>query len=442
MAAVATPPPSSGSVAPPSAGEIHVTPSGPGAEGNPTVGQPKPGSVKAEVFKSLREKVGAPPAPTTPAAKPKGQAAAPDPAAPRPGANQPPNPSAPEPETPEPGEGTATPPAEPPKPGETPKPEAAGKKPSPWKLVDEYKARATQAETRALELEKAGVTEAKRKEYEAKITAHEARIKEMEDDLRFFNADKYDPEISKANTEYQGAWNRAMKELSEIPVIDGATGTQREMTAQDLLDLVNMPLGKAREVADSAFGVFAGDVMAHRKQIKDLFENKTAKLEELKKTGGEREKQRKEQYERLNGEISNQIKTTWETEHAAVLANEKHGKFFKPREGDQDWNTRIERGFKFVDEALSANPTDPRMTPEQRALTVKKQLAIRNRAAAFDAIRLDYERTASKLAEVQKKLDAYEASTPGVSGTVPAGSAPSTGSAKESMFAALRKVAR
>lgn len=426
----APPPAPSGSVTPPSGGEIHVTPPAAGTEGNPAIAPPKIGSAKDKMFGELRKKAGVPAA-TPPAATPP-KAPAADPAAVRPG-EEPPLPE-PDPNAPA-GDKPPVAPVVPTTPEER-------KKVSPWKLVDQFKERATKAEARALELEKQVIPEAKRKESEEKLSSQEKRIAEMQDDLRYFNAEKYDPDILKANADYEGAWKRALSELSEISVLDSASGQPRAVNAADLLDLVNMPLGKAREIAESAFGSFANDVMQHRKEIKTLFESKMAKLEELKKNGAERDKQRKEQFERTNGELSGQIKTAWEKEVSDVLANEKHGKFFKPREGDDDWNSRLEKGYKLVEEAYSVNVADPNLTPDQRAAVVRKAVAVRNRAAAFEAIRLDYDRLAVKLAAVEKKLADYEKSTPGAGGLTPPNAAPSSGTAKEQMFSALRKLAK
>lgn len=413
-------------VAPPSGGEIHINSPASGIESNPTVPPPKAGSAKGRMFSEMRKKAGVPDDATTPPAKPgAAPATPPDPNA-RPGDSAQPSdddegaPPADPRTTPEgkPAEGTAKPPATPPT---TPEDR---KKVSPWKLVDQFKDRLAKAEARALELEKGVVPEAKRKETEERMAGYEKRIQEMQDDLRYHNAEKYDPEIVKANNEYQGAWKRAVAELSELQITDSATGQPRGVTSEDILDLVNMPLGKAREVAVQVFGDFANDVMAHRKEIKTIFENKMAKLDELKKTGAEREQKAKENYERLANESHQQIRAVWEKETASVLASEKHGKFFKPREGDADWNTRLERGYKLVDEAYAKNAADPNLTPEERATIVRKGVAVRNRAAAFEALRLDHDRIVAKLSEVQKKLDGYESSTPGAGGTVPPGKAP------------------
>lgn len=434
-AAPAAPPPAAapasvGSVAPPSGGEIHVTPPTSLNEGNPTVAPPKPGSARAKLSADLRKVAGI--------AEPEPRPGAPDPKKGKPAAPpaEPPADPAADPAAAPPADPAATPPpAEQPTTGD-------GRKVSPWKLVDQFKERASKAEARILELEKQVLPEAKRKEQEERVSAMQKRMDEMTEDLRYFNAEKYDPEVLKAQQDYEGGWKRALKELSEISVIDGATNQPRAVNAQDLLTLVNMPLGEARALAKEAFGEFADDVMSHRKAVRELFEAKAAKLEELKKNGAARDQQRKEHFEKLHGDISNQIKTTWETEIAQVQAHEKIGKFFKPREGDDEWNAKLEKGYKLVDEAWKGNTTDPRLTPDQRAALVKRHVAVRNRAAAFEAMRLDYDRLAAKLESAEKKLAEYQESTPGTGGKVEPGTAPPPQNARAKMLADLRKLAK
>jgi hypothetical protein len=371
----------------------------------------------------LRRKAGMEATPTPPA-KPAA------PAAPA----EPPQPAA-EPQPPaEPAE-----PAAPTAPAEPTAPES--KKVSPWKLVDDYKARAAKAEARILELEKQILPESKRKENEDRLTAAERRAAEMTEDLRYYNSEKYDPEILKVNADYDSAWKRAISELAELSVTDSNTGQPRPLQTEDLLALVNMPLQKAREIATEAFGSFADDVMAHRKEIRGIFEQKMKALEDLKKNGAERDKTRLEAAKKIRGEIENQVKGFWEKEVTAVIANEHYGKFFKPVEGDQEWNTRLEKGYKLVDDAYARNVADPGLTPQEREALVRRHVAVRNRAAAFEGMRLMAQRLQAKLEAAEKKLAAYEGSTPNNSPGSPATGATPPLKARDAMMAGLRKLA-
>ena len=333
----------------------------------------------------------------------------PEPPKPDPGSNDPGKAAA---QAPPPPEGDV-PPAGSTPPSTTPDPD---KKVSPWKLVDQFKQRATAAELRIAELEKQIIPEDKRKAEAERIAATEKRAQEMAEDLRYFNAEKYDPDIIKAQQTYDEAWKRAMSELGEITLKDPNTEQVRAVTVSDMLELVNLPLGRAREIADQIFGAFADDVMAHRKEIRSLFDAKAAKLEELKKNGAQREQQRIADLQRAHQEAQKFVADAFQRASAEALADEKHGQFFKPHEGDEEWNKRLEKGFKLVDEAYSQNAYLPNLSPEQRQAIIRKHAAVRNRAASWSALRYQNETLQQRLSDLETKLKQYQESTPAAGG--------------------------
>lgn len=396
-------------------------------QGDPTVQPAKPGSAKDKVFKELRKKAGMEDKPADPP-KPSGAASPGDEATP-------------------PGGGTEGQDAPPPSGDPAAQPAAAadpkdGKRQSPWKLVDQFKERAVKAEARVLELEKGAVPEETRKATEAKYAAMEKEVSELRNELRYHNAEKYDPDLIALNKQYETGWKRAIAELSEIPVKDPQTGQTRAATADDLLILVNSPLGQARTIANEVFGDFADDVMAHRKEIRALFDQKSAKLEELKTNAGDRETKRQEAWKQAQGQLNEQIKGQWGKAVEEALANEKHGAMFKPREGDEEWNSRLERGYKMVDEAFSLNPMDAKLTPEQRQEIIRRHVAVRNRAAGFGPLRHAYDKLKAEFEAVKKELDGYKGSAPPAAGRTAATAPASNGSAKDRMWDALGKLAK
>jgi hypothetical protein len=385
----------------------------------------KPGSARARMSEELHKKFSGDP-PNSPEA-PKGKSTA---------AAKPADDASPEAPSPEGGAPTeAAPPSQ-----ADPKAGKPGKV-SPWKLVDDYKARLTAAETRAAELEKRVIPEDKAKAEQARIAEMDKRMREMVDDLRYHNAEKYDPDVQKVQADYDRAWQRAMSELNEITLTDPNTQQVRAVTASDLLELVNLPLGKAREIADAAFGAFADDVMLHRKEIRTIFDSKAAKLEELKKNGAEREQQRISAFQTAQQQAQKLVQETFQKANAEALADQRHGHLFKPREGDEEWNKRLETGFKLVDEAFSKNAYLPNLTPEERQNIVRKQAAIRNRAASWGPLRYENESLKAKLAALEKKMKSYEESTPPTEGrSAPA--TPSPASGMSGMLSDLRKLAK
>lgn len=327
-------------------------------------------------------------------------------------------------------------------PTETPPAEdtGKGKKQSPWKLVDEYKSRAAKAETEVVELRKQIPTEEQRKSLQAQLGELQGKVKEMTEDLRFYRAEKYDPDLLKAKEEYNRAFTRAMGELKDVAVTDPATQQPRALTINDLAELAFMPLGQAQQVAKEIFGDLAPYVMDHRNEIRRLWDAHQSKLEELKKTGAERDQQRLSQMQKTYQELSEFIQKTYQQANDEFVAHPKYGQYFKQREGDEEWNERLAKGFKFVDDAMSANARDPRLTPEQRAEIVKKHAAIRNRAAAFSVLRNQIERLEKQLADAHNELKQYKETAPPSGGRT---SEPPKEKlkAKDAMWEALQKIA-
>lgn len=339
--------------------------------------------------------------------------------------------------TPETQEGGSTPP-EPPSPsksGET-------KKTNPWKVVDEWKGRATTLEKELAEVRKSIVPEQERKTLETRAQSAEARVKELEDEIRYVNFEKHPDFIKQYDEPYTRAWQLATQELSEISVTDPQTNQPRAATPQDLMELVQLPLGQARAIADQVFGPFADDIMAHRKEIKTLFERKATALKEAKEQGSLRETRQREQAQKQYKEITDHITSTWKKVNDDAINDPKVGAIFKPREGDAEWNQRLTKGFELVDRAYSENPADPKLTPEQRASIIKRHAAVRHRAASWGALMFDNQRKESRIAELEKELAEIKGSVPPPTGESPSTTLSDSGSAMDRMKAKLRSVAK
>jgi hypothetical protein len=404
-------------------------------EGDPTINVQK-GSALDRAFSSLEAKAtGKPPAkPTQPAQK----------------KQEPPKPSEKKQEQPEnkeekPADETH---------GEEPKAEKSDKtaikpvdqgkesktngKANPWKIVDQLRNELAEAKKSTGQ----GLAEKEKGEFLTKLQEFEKRNAELENEMRFVNYEKSAEFKTKYEQPYDNAWKKAAGELKEIPVITGE-GTSRPATPQDLLKLVNMPLGEARALADEMFGPFANDIMAHRKEIRNLFDSRSQALEEARKTGAEREKQQREMIEKGWGALQNHVKEQWVKENESWTKHEKVGKYLTPSEGDEEGNKRLAKGFALADKALATNPMDPNLSTEQRAEAVKSMAALRNRAAAFGRLTHIVEARDKEIAALKEKLKGYESSEPGAAG----GTAKENGTAKYSsrrdeVFSGLDKIAK
>ncbi len=364
------------------------------------------------------------------------------------------SPTTPAPQSPSP-EGTTAPasgepdpgstPPEPGSPPSTPTPEGdkTKGKANPWKLVDQFKGRVAELEKQIAEGKAITLAEQQRKEFADQIASLNKRNEDLENEMRFVNYGKSKEFQEKYQAPYESAWKRAVSELAEITVTDPQTSATRAASPEDLLTLVNLPLGKAREVANTLFGDFADDVMAHRKELRGLFDAQQVALEEAKKNGGEREKQMMEAHQRQLTETQEFIKKTWEASNAEVLSSTKLSRFFSPVEGDEEGNARLAKGYALADKAFAENPLDPKLTPEQRATAVKRHVALRNRAAAFGRLVDTVEKLEAKNAELTKKLQEIQGTTPSTGGLQPpAPQSPVYTSAHDAIFAALRAKAK
>lgn len=403
---------------------INVSDLSKGAAAAPAA-PPKKGSAKESIFSDLKKKFGeapaAAPAPA-PAAKPedgKGPNGEEDPG---PDPNETPAPAAP---------------AE--KPEE--KPAAPKPKPNAWKIVEEQKRKVKDLETRIAAFEKGEVPPAKAKEYEDKLAAAEKRASELDEEIKYVNYQKSSEFQEKYQKPYDDSWKRAMSDLREI-TISTETG-ERAMEASDLLELVNLPLKEAKALAEEKFGEFASDVMTHRKEIRNLYEQQSQAITEAKKAGTEKFAKQSEEQKKQWGEISTDVKKTWDEANQGAAADEKYGTHFRPVDGDQEGNQRLSKGFELADRAFSENPMAPGLKPEERKAIVARHAAVRNRAAAFGRLVYKNGLVEAENKTLREELATYKKTEPDLaSGGRQSGTPAKKGSVMSGIREALVKAAK
>jgi len=290
------------------------------------------------------------------------------------------------------------------------------KKVNPWKVIDEHKAARLKLEAEVADLKKIVANPETRKQEVERITAVEKRNKELEEAIKFVDYSKSKEFKEKFQEPYEKAWSRAMSELKELTVADPNTGDERSMAPSDLLDLVNLPLLKAREKAEELYGSAVNEVMAYRKEIRGLYEQQNQALEQARKAGVEKSSQDQAQRTERMTAIQTEVNKHWDEANKSFLANETTGEFFKNVEGDDEINSRLEKGYQFVDETMSMNPMNPELTAEQRVEAVKRHAALRHRAAAFGRMRMEVEKLRKSFAEMKVKLSQFEKSVPSFGG--------------------------
>lgn len=315
-------------------------------------------------------------------------------------------------------------------------------KASPWKLMEQFKARAVEANSRVLALEKELEETRKRALPEEKWQETQARLKEAEDHRRFHDYQNSEEFKTKYEVPYQKAWQRALSSLKSITGTDEA-GNVKPFTGADMAHLCNMDGPAARKLARETWGEDAApDIMEARGKIVDTHGAMKEALEEAKTHGAERERQ---QIEERKGEFQKtfgMVRDAFQQAHEAILKHPEHGKWLNPTDGDEEGNAALEKGYAFARDAFAARPLDPNLSPEQRVLAAKKQAALIARGAAYTRLTKANAKQAARIAELEEKLKGYDGSVPGngaPNGGVP-GNEPQ-GDAKSRMFGALRKLA-
>lgn len=337
---------------------------------------------------------------------------------PPPSTEAPPTPGPDEHTAPEPESTDETPAAESAETAETPVAPAEGKKPSPWKTIDEWKKRHAQLEKDYSELKGQLVPGEERKTISERLEKAEKRTAELEEVIRHVNYEKSAEFRDKYDEPYNRAFRNAMNELSELTVEDG-NGNARPIAPDDIIHLATLPLRERKAMATQLFGEFADDVMNQVKEVKNLGQARQAAIEENRKVSAEREKQQYEQSTKQATEIQNQIRHAWNKENESAPHHPVFGEYVRPVEGDQEGNLSLAKGFELVDNAMLLNPHDPNLTPEQRAAIVRKHAAVRNRAAAYGRLVKWLKAARSERDELKAELHKLKDSEPAAAGSLP-----------------------
>lgn len=286
--------------------------------------------------------------------------------------------------------------------------EGDGKSAPSWKLVQTYKAEAKALKKELAELRNGSSNlpqlQEQLKSSVERAESAEKRAKELSDHMRFLDYQRSDEFVKNHQQPWERACAKAAKDLAGLNLSD-ANGNARKATINDLMSLCSMELGQAREQADAWFGSSADDVMDHRRKLNELMESQQLALDDAKKNGEERYKTQSQSWQKLQEESAN----LWQKFNKEDA--EKYD-FLKPKEGDTEFNERLEKAKGVVEKAFSGNALDPKLSAEDRAKIIRAQVAVRNRAIGYSTLKLENTRLQKQLAEKDKALKEFQGSEP------------------------------
>ncbi len=352
-------------------------------------------------------------------------------------------------------------PAAPPKPEDSPDPQDTPgddtpatdpnqrqeQQPRPMKAAElkqnyeRLKSEMTKREARIAELEtklKTPAEDPERKRVEERLTAAEKRATELDEELRFSNYERSTEYKEKYEAPFHNAYQQGRNKAASLKVTDIETGQARQGTAADFDAIARMTDDDAAaELANTLFGNKSAMVLFHRERVQELNGARVQALDEFRKNGGEREKQRAEMRTKQQTELATAFST------ASREGVEKYPQWLKPVEGDTKGAEILANGMRLADIAFGTQPTDANGSPITISATDRAKLhaAIRNKAGGFDHVvhLLNQQKALNK--ELKTKLKQFESSEPGAGqqGRQPQRQG---GSAMDGAMSALDKLAR
>lgn len=232
----------------------------------------------------------------------------------------------------------------------------------------------------------------------------------LQEDLRFTNYERSDEFKTNFETPFNEAYAEGRALAGQLTVTDPTTGEQRQGKPEDFDTIMSLPEGQARDLIDSMFGTGSKnhDMSAVRRDVIKHFNARKKALEEAGKNLGEREKQTKEFWETLNGEVGK----LWDKHTKPDTIPEKHRKYITPTEGDAKEKQLLEHGYTQVDRTAKENARDPNLTPEQREAIVGRAAAMRNRAAAYPMLVHRLDSVTAERDSLREELNSYKETEP------------------------------
>lgn len=234
-----------------------------------------------------------------------------------------------------------------------------------------------------------------------KVSSYEKRLKELTDKEMLLDYRSSEEFKTKYWKPYESAVSRAISDLEDVTYNDNS-GAEQKVDSNLILWLAGQKPAQAERVARELFGE-----SGLNRLVTDRIDRIRAAADEMNEAVSEHQKSAETRFkdqEAKTLEMRQKIGKLWESENNSW--QERFPNWFKPKEGDDEGNALLARGYELVDRAFSANGS---ASHEDR---VKLHAEVRNKAAAFPRLALRLKQARERIAELEKNLSDYERSEP------------------------------
>lgn len=286
--------------------------------------------------------------------------------------------------------------------------------------LDFHKAELAKANAKIKELETARATpvdDTEKKKLTETLKQREARLAELDEEIRYSNFERSQEYKDKYETPYVDAYKEGRGWTTQLQIserkneMDEVIRPGRQATEADfdavMAEFVRNPARGSQMIAD-LFGDQATGVMYHAQETLKLNNQRLKALDTQRKAGAERDKTRQE------------TATKQRDEQTKVFHNEadearKKYKWFQPQEGDNEGNHLLEQGDRLAKLAFGLEVKDDngnavKLAPKEMA---RLHAAMYNKAAAFDRQVYLLRKANAEIKKYQKQLADFEKSVPG-----------------------------
>ncbi len=187
----------------------------------------------------------------------------------------------------------------------------------------------------------------------------------------------------------------------------------------------------AAEWAAQKFGAKSSMVLFHRERVQELNGARKKAIDEYRKNGSEREKQRSEQMAAFTKRFDEAI------ESASKASMEKYPQWFKPDDTDEKGNELLDFGNHIVARVVANGKQlkdgDKPMSTEDLARAIS---AIRSKAGAFDRVAHRLNAALKQVKALETELAEFRGSVPGPGGekVIKTGATPEEADTPEKAF--------